>query len=58
MRTQIFIKLIELLEELQWEYSIVDGMISIMLGDKEIIIDKYEDGKLIELIDEIKNNWC
>ena len=58
MTTQIFINLIELLEELQWEYSIVDGMISVMLGDKEIIINKHEDGKLIELIDEIKNSWC
>jgi hypothetical protein len=58
MTTQIFINLIELLEELQWEYSIVDGMISVILGDEEIIINKHEDGKLIELIDEIKNNWC
>lgn len=54
MRTQKFIELITALEEREWEYAIVDGMLSTILGNQEVVVDKYEDEKIQELIDLIE----
>lgn len=50
------IKLINTLNEKEWEYQIINGVFSMILGNKEIVFHVEEEEKAKKLI-EIIENW-
>lgn len=54
MHNPHFIKLLEILEERDWQYEIMQDRFYIVLGNMEFEFSKHDKSKTVELIDIIK----